>query len=161
MIGLDLLRARFPRIAAAVEARIVLLRKAISFGLIGVVNTLVDFGVFMFGVEVVGLPIIPANLLSWTVAVTGSYVMNSSITFAAETGRTLKLRAYLAFVVSGIAGWLANTATLLIAAQVFMLPVWAAKAFAILVSFVVSFSLSHFVVFRVRAQRVGDAGKDV
>jgi len=158
--------------------------KAISFGLVGVVNTAVDYSVFLlaraaFNRSTAALAafssiadfcqcgsagtvlLIAANTISWIVAVTGSYVMNSSITFAAETGRTLKLRAYLAFVVSGIAGWLANTATLLIAAQVFMLPVWAAKAFAILVSFVVSFSLSHFVVFRVRAQRVGDAGKDV
>jgi putative flippase GtrA len=31
-----------------------------------------------------------------------------------------------------------------------MLPIWVAKAVAILVSFTFNFSLSHFVVFRVR-----------
>jgi putative flippase GtrA len=31
-----------------------------------------------------------------------------------------------------------------------LLPVWLAKAVAILASFVVNFTLSHFVVFRVR-----------
>jgi putative flippase GtrA len=76
--------------------------------------------------------------------------MNSSITFAAESGRKLRWRAYLAFVVSGIAGWLANTATLLVAAEILLFPVWLAKAVAILASFVVNFLLSHFVVFRVR-----------
>jgi putative flippase GtrA len=40
---------------------------------------------------------------------------------------------------------------LLVAAEVLLLPVWLAKAFAILASFVVNFSLSHFVVFRVRS----------
>jgi len=94
--------------------------------------------------------LIAANTVSWIVAVSGSYVLNSSITFAAESGRQLKWRAYFAFVLSGIAGWLANTATLLVAAEVLLLPVWLAKAVAILASFVVNFSLSHFVVFRVR-----------
>ena len=88
--------------------------------------------------------------MSWIVAVSGSYVMNSSITFAAESGRQLKWRAYCAFVLSGVGGWLANTATLLVAAEVLLLPVWLAKAVAILASFLVNFSMSHFVVFRPR-----------
>jgi putative flippase GtrA len=42
------------------------------------------------------------------------------------------------------------------AAQVLQFPVWVAKAIAILASFVVNFSLSHFVVFRVRHQPAVD-----
>ncbi len=147
--------------------------KAISFGLIGVVNTAVDYGVFLLAratyahlpaaLAVFGwlsaacrcgtpetILLIAANMTSWLVAVTGSYIMNSSITFAAESGRQLRWRDYLTFVVSGIAGLLANTATLVFAAQILLLPVWMAKAVAILASFIVNFSLSHFVVFRVR-----------
>ncbi len=147
--------------------------KAISFGLVGLVNTAVDYGVFLmaraaFDASPAALAafasaasfcecgnaatvsLVAANTVSWLVAVTGSYVMNSSITFAAESGRKLRWRAYFAFVASGVAGWLANTATLLVAAEVLLLPVWLAKIVAILASFVVNFSLSHFVVFRVR-----------
>jgi len=160
MIGLDLLRARFPRIAAAVEARIVLLRKAISFGLIGVVNTLVDFGVFMFGVEVLGLPIVPANLLSWAVAISGSYVLNSHITFAVESGRQLTWRSYATFAASGVAGLIANTLTVVIVAFALAplfpsanIPI--AKLSAIGVSFIVNFSMSHFFVFRPRPEGEG------
>ena len=91
-----------------------------------------------------------ANVISWSVAVSGSYVMNSSITFAAESGRRLHWRAYLTFVASGIVGMLANTAMLLFAAEILLLPIWLAKALAILASFAVNFSLSHFVVFRPR-----------
>ena len=76
----------------------------------------------------------------------GSYVMNSTITFAAESGRKLRRRDYLTFVASGVAGMIANTVVLVAAAQA--MPVWAAKGLAILASFVVNFSLSHFVVFR-------------
>jgi putative flippase GtrA len=147
--------------------------KAASFAVIGVVNTLVDYGVFLLarvvlsgspsGISAIGslsdfcqcgnattTTLVVANTISWSVAVTGSYIMNSSITFASESGRRLSWRAYLTFVVSGIAGLLTNTATLLFAAQILLLPVWLAKAVAILTSFIVNFSLSHFVVFRQR-----------
>jgi putative flippase GtrA len=42
---------------------------------------------------------------------------------------------------------------LVFAAQVLLLPVWVAKAIAVLASFVVNFSMSHFVVFRVRHKK--------
>jgi putative flippase GtrA len=136
-------------------ANSVLLRKAISFGLIGVVNTFIDFGTFMFGVEILGLPLIAANLLSWIVAVSGSYILNAFITFAAESGRQLTWRGYATFAASGIAGLIANTATVVLVANLLapMLPnanVAVAKLSAIGVSFVVNFSMSHFVVFRRR-----------
>jgi len=105
--------------------------------------------------------LVAANMTSWIVAITGSYILNSSITFAAETGRKLRWRAYLIFVTSGILGWVANTTALVFAAQVLLLPVWGAKALAILASFCVNFSMSHFVVFRVRQRPVVKVGEDV
>jgi putative flippase GtrA len=69
---------------------------------------------------------------------------------SAETGRKLRWSAYFIFVASGILGWLANTAALLVAIKVLFLPVWLAKLLAVMASFIVNFSLSHFVVFPVR-----------
>jgi len=66
----------------------------------------------------------------------------------------------LTFLASNILGWTANTTTLVFFAQVMLLPVWVAKAIAVVASFVVNFSMSHFVVFRVRHRPVVDAGKD-
>lgn len=142
--------------------------KAISFALIGLVNTVVDYSVFFSAraaleqtTEVPALAaasgigrdtviFISANMIAWLVAVTGSYIMNSSVTFAVESGRKLRWRAYAVFVVSGIAGLIANTAVLVFSANALLLPIWIAKAVAILASFIANFSLSHFVVFRVR-----------
>jgi putative flippase GtrA len=147
------LRTYFPRVFAALKARITMLRKAVSFGLIGIVNTVVDFAIFMIGIKLLGLGLVPANVMSWFVAITGSYVMNSFITFAAESGRQLTLRGYVTFATSGIVGVVANTATLVATAALLapVLPsanVLIAKLLAIGVSFVVNFSMSHFVVFR-------------
>jgi putative flippase GtrA len=151
-----------------------LVLKAISFALVGLVNTIIDAGVFFLvyalltsspqGHDFVSslsdlcrcgsvdsLTLVIANVFAWLLAVSCSYVMNSYTTFAAESGRTLRLRAYGTFVASGVAGVIATTTTLVIVAQ--YLPVWAAKALAILVSFVVNFTLSHFVVFRVQPKQ--------
>ena len=149
--------------------------KAFSFAVIGVLNTAVDYVVFL-GAHAVythvpaalavfaslaaicrcgaseTVLLIAANVTSWLVAVSGSYVLNSTITFAAESGRVLRWRDYSVFVAASIAGLIANTATLVAAAQLLMLPVWFAKALAVLASFVVNFALSHFVVFRPRGQ---------
>jgi putative flippase GtrA len=157
--------------------------KAVSFAMIGVINTAVDYCVFLLARAALAhsaaalsfltsvsltcrcaspttVSLVAANMVSWTVAISGSYILNSSITFAAETGRKLRWRAYLIFVTSGIIGWIANTSALVFAAQVLLLPVWGAKALAILASFCVNFSMSHFIVFRVRPRPAIDVGED-
>jgi putative flippase GtrA len=146
-----LLDRLFRRLVQAWQTRGVTL-KAASFAMVGVVNTFIDLGIFLAAYNLLELPLIPANVLAWLVAVSGSYVMNSFITFAAESGRQLRWRAYGAFVASGVAGVITNTAILVVAS--YWLPVLAAKLLAIVVSFVVNFSLSHFVVFRTRERRV-------
>lgn len=128
--------------------------KAASFALVGVVNTAVDFSVFWTAATYLHWPLIPSNVLAWLVAVTFSYVMNSFITFGPESGRILRWRDYGTFSASGVAGMISSTATLF--AFSFVVPVLVAKLLSIAVSFAVNFSLSHFVVFRVRRPR-GDA----
>ncbi len=132
-------------VTAVVRRRLAFLKKAGSFAAIGVVNNTVDFGVFLVAYRLLAFSLVPANLLSWMVSVSGSYVLNSLITFAAETGGKLTLRAYGTFVASGIAGLVGNTAILWVAS--YFAPVLVAKVLAIGMSFLVNFSLSHFVVF--------------
>jgi putative flippase GtrA len=134
-----------------------MVRKAGSFAAIGFVNAAIDFAVFWIGVHALGLEVVVANVLSWSVAVTCSYAMNSWFTFATESGRKLRWKAYFTFAASGIAGLIANTAALLIGDWLlgFFLPegnlrLALAKIGAIGASFIVNFSMSHFVVFRAR-----------
>ncbi len=127
--------------------------KAISFAMVGVVNTAIDFSVFWTTANFLGWPLVPANVLAWLVAVSFSYAMNSFFTFGPESGRVLRWRDYATFAASGVAGMVASTATLF--ALSYVLPVLVAKLLSIAVSFAVNFSLSHFVVFRVRRPRGG------
>src|SRR6202140_130502 len=133
------------RLTVACHERAVAL-KAASFAMVGVVNTAIDFSVFWTTVHFLGWPLVPANVLAWLVAVSFSYAMNSFITFGPESGRTLRWRDYGTFAASGVAGMVGSTATLF--ALSFVMPVLQAKLISILVSFVINFSLSHFVVFK-------------
>jgi putative flippase GtrA len=138
------MRALLNQLFAALRSRPITL-KMISFAMIGAGNALVDFAVFAFAYKLLELPIVPSNVLAWLVAVSGSYVMNTLITFRHESGRILRREDYLKFVASGILGVFAATTTL-VALSYF--EVFVAKLVSILVGFAANFSMSHFVVFR-------------
>jgi putative flippase GtrA len=142
------------RVVAAWHERAILL-KAVSFGMVGVVNLAIDFAIFSLGYFYFGLPIIAANVIAWIVAVTNSYVLNSLITFAAESGGKLRVRDYLAFCLSQTGGLVANTTTVFVAS--YFMPVLFGKVLAIGAGFAVNFSLSHFIVFRARHPKARDA----
>ena len=111
---MNVLRNLFHRLLTAWHERAFIL-KAASFASVGFVNSLIDFAVFWIAVQYFDLALIPANVLSWLVAITNSFVMNSYITFARESGRKLRWRAYLTYAGVGLLGLLVNTTTLLVA----------------------------------------------
>lgn len=120
--------------------------KMLSFGIIGVGNTVVDLAIFSIAYSVFMLPLVPSNVLAWLVAVSSSYVLNTLITFRAESGRVLRLKDYLRFVSSGALGVVTTTTTLVILSH--FIPVLFAKLASILAGFIVNFAMTHFVVFR-------------
>lgn len=138
------------RLAAAWRERAVAL-KAASFAVVGLINTAVDAAIFFLLLAYVTPSLVAANVAAWFVANTGSYVMNSLTTFSAETDGKLRLKHYAGFVGSGLVAVTASTVTVVIAAK--FMPVWTAKAIAILVSFAVNFTITHFVVFRPKSER--------
>src|SRR5437660_9004273 len=116
------------RLVAAWRERAVAL-KAVSFALVGLVNTAIDAAVFFVLLAYVTPSLAIANVTAWFVANCGSYVMNSFTTFSAETGGRLRLKHYAGFVGSGVVAVTASTIAVVIAAN--FMPVWAAKAVAI------------------------------
>lgn len=136
------------RIAAAWHRRSLPL-KMFSFASIGVVNVLVDLSIFTISIKVFHFPLIASNILAWLVAVTGSYIMNTKVTFGRETGGHLSVGHYLRFTVSGILGVVVATVVLVALSNHTNIAV--AKFVSIAVGFVVNFCMSHFVVFRAPA----------
>ncbi len=141
---LETLRAR---LLAAWRERAVTL-KAMSFAMVGAINTVVDAVVFFLLLGYATNSLVIANVGAWLTAITGSFVMNSLTTFSAETGGRPRLRHFPGFIGSGVVAVTASTITVVVAARYVGLPIWAAKGFAIAVSFAVNFTITHLVVFR-------------
>src|SRR5262249_6986287 len=102
-IPVERLRAAFPRTMALVEPYLDVLRKSISFALIGLIIVLIDPSFFLLAYSYLkaspaarrpldafveacqcashdSVLLITANVMAWLVAVSCSYVMNSHIT---------------------------------------------------------------------------------
>ena len=77
------------------------LKQALSFGLVGVVNTAIGFGVITLAQVVFGLHPVPSNVLGYAAGLTNSYLMNRAFTFRGSAHSTgTALRFLLAFGIS-------------------------------------------------------------
>ena len=121
------------------------LAKLFSYASIGLVNVIVDVATFTVAFKLVGIPLVPSNVLSWFVAVTGSYAMNTKITFEKETGGLYSLGRYASFAASGIFGLVVATTTLVVLSQYVNIPV--AKLVSIVAAFGVNFFCLAFFCF--------------
>ena len=123
-----------------------LFTQMVRFGLVGAFNAGVDTGIFFLALAIVTDSLVAANIMSWTVAVSSSYVLNSLFTFAERSKGRLAIGAYLIFVLTQIGGFVANTLVLVITAA--YVPLLAAKILGILAGFLVNFTLARVFVFR-------------
>jgi putative flippase GtrA len=137
--------AIFARISDDWKRRTVL-AKLFGFASIGVLNVVVDLSVFTIALRILHFPLIASNVVAWAIAVTGSYAMNTKITFGNETGGTLGFGRYLRFAASGVLGVIVTTTALVLLSDYVSIPL--AKLASVVAGFAVNFSMSHFVVFR-------------
>jgi putative flippase GtrA len=121
------------------------LKQFLSFGLVGLVNTAIGFGVIALAQVVFGLHPVPANMLGYAAGLTNSYLMNRAFTFrgAAHSGAAM-LRFGLAFVLSyGV-----NLAVLLSGLRLLPEAALLWQGLAMVSYTIVFFALSRLYVFR-------------
>ncbi|MEJ6396238.1 GtrA family protein [Gymnodinialimonas sp. 2305UL16-5] len=122
------------------------IRQAISFGLVGVLNTAIGFGTIVLAQTVFGLPPVVSNILGYAAGLTNSFFMNRAITFR---GASRDLAAAIRFLVAFAIAYGANLAVLLGLLSVAPEAALAWQAVAMIVYTGVFFVLSKFYVFRV------------
>ncbi|MBL8159056.1 GtrA family protein [Candidatus Saccharibacteria bacterium] len=94
-----------------------------SFGLVGILNTVLDFAVLNFCRFVLHLPPIPANLVSTTVAQAVSFLLNKNFVFAGATSdrsRTETVIRFIAITATGL--YVIQTLVIWVFTHAFTLP---------------------------------------
>lgn len=119
--------------------------QAIRFGLVGVVNTAVDFGLFVALVTLLHMSPPIGNVISYSAGVLCSFVLNGAWTFRhnPRAGRSRRFGAFLAVNLSALA-----ISTGIVAVGSDMMGPIVAKLVALPVTYAWGFVLSKFVVFR-------------
>jgi putative flippase GtrA len=129
----------------------------LRFIAVGVINTTLDFGI-LFSLKALGLPAIPANILSTSAAFCFSFFANKKYTFKTQSSNVK--RELLLFVIVTLFGlWVLQSlviqlVTVTLAGSV--LPpdavLFIAKLFATVVSLVWNYTLYSRVVFKQEAK---------
>lgn len=140
-------------------------KKATRFLVVGTFNTLLDFILLNILFQVVGLPLLLANSISVTVAVTGSYILNHKIVFRQQGGLTLKGYGHF-LLITGFSVLVIQNIVIFTAKHLFVVPedryieilnhsvservleLNLAKVVAVLIGMVWNFLLYKYVVFK-------------
>ena len=81
-----------------------LLMQIIKFGIVGVVATVIDFGVLSFLKEVLSVDVLVASAISFSVSVIANYIL--SMLFVFQGSKDNKLKEFAIFVLLSVGGLL-------------------------------------------------------
>ncbi len=120
----------------------------IRFASVGAISTSIDFALFVFLVEAVGLPIYAANVTSYLTSLLASFALNQIWTFGgairnAEAGR--RLARYAAVHAASVV-----LSTAIVRAFAIFAPAPVAKALSVPIVFIWNYTASRRWVFRER-----------
>ena len=121
-------------------------RRIIIFGVVGVLNTLVDYAVFAACYELAGVPIAVSQVLGYMSGSVFGYFANSNLTFREGKGRTkaqgaqyIGIDVLLTLASGGFMHWVENRGW----------PVYAIKIFVTVAVALIHYIIYKFVVFRI------------
>ena len=121
-------------------------KRFLKFGIVGGVNTAIDFGVFSILLYMFSVPVLWAHVAGFLLAVLNSYVMNKYWTFDGTDGHDSRLFEFTLFMLTVVVGL--GLSTLVIWALIPYIHPLLAKMATVIVSFGWNFTVSHYFVFR-------------
>lgn len=128
-------------------------RRIIIFGFVGVLNTLVDYGVFALCYEMAGIPISVSQVLGYMSGSVFGYFMNSRVTFREGRGRTkaqgaqyIGIDIVLTLLSGAFMHWVEQQGW----------PVYVIKIFVTMAVAVIHYIIYKLVVFRITKEDNGN-----
>ena len=101
----------------------------IKFGIVGVIATVIDFGVLMFLKELMHIDVLAASAVAFSVSVIANYIL--SMLFVFESSGNSKVKEFLIFVALSIGGLLLNQFIMWIGTEILTAYYLWVKAFAL------------------------------
>lgn len=102
-------------------------KQAGKFGLVGILNTAIDLGIFNILTQVFKLFVVPANIISVSIAIINSYIWNKNWTFEDKSKDNLTGQ-FVKFVLFSLVGMSIQTLVVwLLAAKWTLTGIWAYK----------------------------------
>lgn len=121
-------------------------KTALRFSLVGVLNTTLDFAIFVSLIQVFDISVMWANVIAYVVAVTNSFLINRIWTFRGSKTQTHEVfPAYIRFVAVNSVGMLLGTIVIYILMPILRVEI--AKVVSISVSLVWNYFGSSRWVF--------------
>ena len=105
-----------------------LVLQLVKFGAVGVVATIIDFGVLTLLKEILNIDVLVASTISFSVSVIVNYIL--SILFVFKSSQNNKLKEFIVFVVLSIGGLFLNQFIMWIGVEFFSMYYLLVKAFA-------------------------------
>ena len=114
-----------------------LIVQVIKFGIVGVVATLIDFGVLAFLKEVLDVHVQISSAISFSVSVIANYLL--SMLFVFKSKEDNKVKEFVGFVLLSIGGLLLDQLVMWLGTDVFTVYYLAVKVFATVVVAIYNF----------------------
>ncbi len=114
------------------------------FAMVGLVNTTIDFGLFMLLYAKLGFDPILANIFAFLLAVTNSYFLNSRWTFDSSK-HSISLSSFIRFVMVSSAGLAISITTIILLDGYIAVEI--AKLLATILTLLWNFTTSKLLIF--------------
>jgi len=125
------------------------LSQAVKFGIVGVINTAVDLGLYFImthWIPFLGGQQVLAKGISYSAGILNSFLWNRSWTFKSDTG--FFNISTLLFILSNLVGLVLNTSVLYLGVKVLFLPEMPVLAAATAIPLLWNYLISKFIVFK-------------
>ena len=93
-----------------------------KFGIVGILNTLIDFGIYNLLSSKAGLTLVQSNIISTTVAMIFSFFANKQVVFQKKGGSLLR-QGVTFFIVTAFGLYVLQTGTIALLTQVWFWPI--------------------------------------
>lgn len=126
-----------------------------KYSIVGTIGTFIDLASLYFFVEYLDIPVIPASVLSFLLAVINNFLLNKSWTFKNRSSNYRKL--FIKFLIVSVVGLLLTISSMYILVHVIGIWYMIAKALTSLIVLTWNFLGNKFWTFNLKPQNLGIA----